>query len=248
MKKQNLITLAIIGLLVAMTAYTAMAVPVIPNSLNSLNSTRRTIDSTNKTDEAIAGNVTELLIDNTQVTQGWQGYYGNVTGTIVLDDAASNSLYTWAAAGEGEVYASRNFSIDWSSGQIVCLDVGNISIENTELFPGTSGDDVDNFTSTFSETTHPAIIVGANSFTADECSYSIATYVDDAVDADRTFNETLLFSKSHNGIIYTAILNDDSDGFKNNDVSYDFQMIVGEDGHSGDTSTTTYYFYVELVG
>ncbi len=225
----------------------SMAAPAGPTSLSVIDSSRRTLPAVNRTDNALAGNVTELSISTIQITQGWQGYYGNVTGTIVLDDASNNTLYSWNFVKiAGEVYASRNHSIDWSSGNIVCADAGNVSIENSIIFPGSAADDSDNITNTFTQTTHPAFNVGSNSFSANQCTYSLSTYVDDAADAARTFNETLLYSKTTGGIIYTAILNDNGNGFKTGADSYDFQMLVGEDGHSN-SATTTYYFYVELT-
>ncbi|NOZ80370.1 MAG: hypothetical protein GXP63_01745 [DPANN group archaeon] len=246
MKRNELMIILMVAVTV-MTAYTVMADPNIPAVLSQLSTSTRTIDGANKTNDALAGNLTEIAIDDTKVTQGWQGYYGNVSGTIVLDDALNNSMYTWdQSSASGEIYASRNFSIDFSSGQIVCANTANVSIENTAIFPGTAGNDADNVTNTFSQTTHPEIVVGSNTITADSCSYTLSTYVDDAADATRTFNETLLYSKNMNSIIYTAIIAQDAEGFKSGTDSHDFQMLVGEDGHSGDTATTTYYFYVEL--
>ncbi|MGV8085989.1 MAG: hypothetical protein ACP5N1_00005, partial [Candidatus Woesearchaeota archaeon] len=56
------------------------------------------------------------------------------------------------------------------------------------------------------------------------------------------FQEVLL----HDGaaVIYTAIIKQDSLGF--DDRTHDFQMLVGENGHLGDSTSTPYYFYVEL--
>jgi len=70
---------------------------------------------------AIAGNVTELNIVGTTITQTWQGYFGNVSGTVQLADSSDNVLYNWSVASpSGEVYASTNSSIDWSYAQ--CLN------------------------------------------------------------------------------------------------------------------------------
>jgi hypothetical protein len=57
------------------------------------------------------------------------------------------------------------------------------------------------------------------------------------------FYEVLLADGASN-IIYTSLLQQNMIGFNSN--AYDFQMIVGEDGHDGDTSTSTYYFYAEI--
>ena len=57
--------------------------------------------------DAIAGNITELTLDALGVTTFWQGYYGNVTGSIVLANSNNDTMYDWSvSAASGEVYAS----------------------------------------------------------------------------------------------------------------------------------------------
>ena len=63
--------------------------------------------------------------------------------------------------------------------------------------------------------------------------------------ADNYFEEVLLWDPDKNNTVFTSLLEEaDTWGFTNN--TYDFEMIVLENGHGTDTSTTTYYFYVEL--
>ncbi|HLD55637.1 MAG TPA: hypothetical protein VJB35_05240, partial [Candidatus Nanoarchaeia archaeon] len=63
---------------------------------------------------AIAGNVTEINIVGFSTTQSWQGYFGNVSGTLQLADGSDNVMYNWSLASpEGEIYASVNNSINW---------------------------------------------------------------------------------------------------------------------------------------
>src|SRR3990167_1096282 len=47
---------------------------------------------------AQAGNVTELNIFGYSITQTWQGYFGNVSGTIILADANDKVMYNWSLA------------------------------------------------------------------------------------------------------------------------------------------------------
>src|SRR5262245_23324497 len=67
--------------------------------------------------QAQAGNVTPLVVSQQVSTQAWQGYYGNVTGTIVLDDASNFTLYDWSLpTPSGEIYAANSStSIAWTS-------------------------------------------------------------------------------------------------------------------------------------
>ena len=222
--------------------------PAGPEDLATLNTSRRTTGAARSV-QAQAGNVSELSINTTTITQGWQGYYGNISGTIVLDDALNNSMYTWDLADpEGEVYASRNDSINWTSGNIICANTTHVESEGSALnFNLGTGQDVDGINETFSETTHPAFNVSSTGFASGACGFTVSTYVDDAPDASRIFNETLLYSISDSSLIYVAlIVQGGADGFKSGSENYDFQLLVAEDGHQGDTSTTDYYFYVEI--
>ncbi len=251
MKREGIYGVLLLTLFVLLTAGIVLADdPTGPQDIATLNSTRRTISTTAQSRPAQAGNVSELTMNHTTVTKGWQGYYGNVTGTIVLDDALNNSMYTWTWADPyGEVFATRESSaVNWTSGNIVCANITHIETEETALnFNLGTGQDVDGINETFNETnSHPEFNVSSTGFTANTCNFTVSTYVNDAY-GTRDFNETLLYSSSNADLIYAAIINQGgADGFKSGTDNYDFQMIVAEDGHQGDTTTTNYYFYVEL--
>jgi hypothetical protein len=57
-----------------------------------------------------------------------------------------------------------------------------------------------------------------------------------------SFQEVVLSDGSN--LVYTSLLANDANGFDNK--THDFEMIVGENGHLGDTTSTPYYFYLEL--
>ena len=201
-----------------------------------------------KSIEAEAGNVSELHINTSTVTRGWQGYYGNITGTIVLDDALNNSMYSWELLDpEGEIYASNSSTLTWTDGNMICGNITHIiAKESAYGFNGGFGQDVDGINETFSLTTHPAFTVANNTFAEDECDFTVSTYVDD-VAGNRHFNETMLYSDNEAEVVWMAIINQGgADGFKDDNGNFDFQMLVPEDGHDGDTSTTNYYFWVEI--
>ncbi|MBI3027273.1 hypothetical protein HYY70_04100 [Candidatus Woesearchaeota archaeon] len=74
----------------------AQTEPVGPDTITIAGSGRRTNNSGSLSLQAQAGNVTALVISSVRATQAWQGYYGNITGTIALDDANNNTLYDWS--------------------------------------------------------------------------------------------------------------------------------------------------------
>lgn len=229
---------------------------------------RSPIDSPSN-DSALAGNVTELTITGFSVTQTWQGYFGNVSGTIQLADASDNIMYNWSLASpQGEVYASTNGSIGWTN--IQCLNFtatgtyaddsaqrGATSLFGTNLTQleasfNITFDDVDGVNESFSLTgthesgggfTHSLFYTNSLEFSAGEC---LSTHIrgNNGVIADANFEEVLLYDPDAQAVVFTTLLDEDIVGFDG--VSHDFEMLVLEDGHGVDTATTTYYFYVEL--
>jgi len=224
---------------------------------------------------ALAGNVTEIDIFGYSPTQTWQGYYGNVSGTIQLADALDHVMYNWSLASpEGEVYASENGSIDWT--QIQCFnftatgtktgeilaDYGNtnqngMNLTQIEALYNISWDDVDGVNETFSLAGthesgggfhHDMFYTNNLQFTAGECLST--TVFDSAGEAtDGHFQEVLLYEPTGDSIIFASILDEeDVNGFDGNgtiDEFHDFEMLVLEDGHGTDRAERTYFFYVD---
>ena len=211
--------------------------------------------------EAQAGNITELNIEGYSTTQSWQGYFGNITGTIQLADASSDVLYNWSLADpEGEVYASANETISWSN--IQCLNftstgtrAGGETPGGTSLF-GTNlsqleaeysinSSDVDGVNETFSDSNSHVAFYSANlEFEAGEC-VSADIFDNSGKSTDGNFEEVLLYEPTTASVIFTALIEPGSvAGYDGQD--YDFEMLVLEDGHGADIDTTTYFFFVEL--
>lgn len=232
------LTIAIFATLLLLLIPQALAIPSPATGLTEGATSTRDLSTLNVTSvNAYAGNVTALDINALSVTQSWQGYYGNISGNLVLADGNNNSLYEWGngTSNTGEIYASRNNSISWTT--INCSNTTHITQEET--FLGQSATDTDSVTNTFNETDHPSFLVGAQNMTS--CP-STNTYVSGA--AQNTDFEMILLADANNNTVYTTIIDDGTTGY--NGQSHDFQMLVGDDGHAGDTQATTYYFYTEL--
>lgn len=187
---------------------------------------------------AIAGNVTQLSLNATGVTTSWQGYYGNISGQLVLADSSGNNFYDWnLSSPAGEVYASRDNSITWST--VNCSNSSQITAEETYL--GQSATDPDSVTNTFASTSHPDFYLG--SVNVSGCQ---STQAYDSTGGPGTgFWQVLLSDSGDDATIYTTLIDEViQTGFNN--LDWHFQLLVGENGKNGDTSTTPYYFYVEL--
>ena len=219
-------------------AHVVYSVPVSPSGLNVLSTGTRTVSGTT-TLGAQGGNVTAVNIDALSVTRTWQGYFGNITGNVRLDDANNVSFYSWGngTTMSGEVYASRNNSLNWSS--INCSNVTQREQEETDL--GVVAADADSVTNTFNSTSHPDIIIGTRTIAQNTC-YSTNVNVNGTAQ-NTTFHQVLL-ADNWNSTVYTAIIANDQYGY--NSQLVDFQLLVGENEHDGSSGPTTYYFYVEL--
>jgi len=193
---------------------------------------------------AYAGNITELTIDGISITQSWQGYFGNVSGVIELADASGDVMYNWSLASpQGEIYASTNSSVTWSG--IACFNFTGTTqnLTNLESTFNIDSGDADGVNETFSVgNNHNAFTTGTSSFTLGECP-STQVYDSSGQGVDDNFEEVLLVD-SFDNVVFTSLLEQDLSGFDGN--AHDFEMLVLEDGHSGNTATTTYFFYVEL--
>jgi hypothetical protein len=214
--------------------------PVSASSLNVLSTGTRTLPSvSNGTIMAQGGNVTEVNIDSLTITKAWQGYFGNVTGNIHLDDANNNSFYVWgnATSLSGEVYASRNSSPSWTT--INCTNATQRGLEETYL--GQTVGDGDSVTNTFNRTLHPTFYVGPRQITNNSC-YSTNVFVNGS-SQNSTFYQIML-SDQWNTTVYTTILESDVYGY--NARRMDFQLMVGENEHFGSEGPTAYYFFTEL--
>ncbi len=202
--------------------------------------------------QALAGNITELTISAQSQTRTWQGYVGNISGRIVLDDASNWTLYDWQnTEPRGQIYATRSPSVVWSN--ISCFDYYggpkyNLSAIEADL--GLHPTEVDGVNETFKYLVHPIVYVGSKQINANNC-WTTYLYQEDA-NQTSNFIEILLTDNTTGSIIYTAILENRTPGALNdlrgyNNKTYDFQMLVGEDGHGTDTATTQYWFFVELI-
>lgn len=185
------------------------------------------------------GTFTTMNLDATQQNYAWKAYIGNISGTLVLDDSNSKSIYGWSLSTlTGEIYASRWDNVTWSS--ISCADATTIG--NEESAVNMNAADVDSISNTFADTDHSAFTVAGTSLSS--CPYT-ATYVNDTsqtVDASSLFQQ-ILINDSSSYMVYASSLEEDVQGYDNSST-FDFQVILPDDDISG--QQTTYYFYVEL--
>lgn len=190
------------------------------------------------------GRIITLTLNLEQQTDAWKAYVGNVTGKYVLQNSNNFSIYEWPSGTSitGEVYASRNNSVNFTGGAISCANNSEMVTEQTAL--GLSNSITYNINNTFNSTNHSAFSAGAGNSLAENSCRSIALWVNDTIQtpsSSAVSQEVAL----HDGnvLVYASIIDNDRTGFDNTTI-YDFQAIVAENASS---TGTPYYFYLELV-
>ena len=181
---------------------------------------------------AQAGNITQMNIDQSRITDTWQGFYGNVSGQIVLENGVGNNFYDWDYLSlTGEIYATRSTVSDWTT--INCTN--RTQWQNEELKLGISTTQLDGINETYSQTSYPTFLVGARQMNG--CK---STRPYKATSSASRFWNVLLNSNSIN-TVYAAILAENKNAFDNSTA--DFEILVPVNRTIG---TATYYFYAEL--
>jgi hypothetical protein len=91
------------------------AVPEGVDEVTILSSERRTAPPPRNI-SAQGGNISRIRVNASQTTPAWQGFAGNISGQIVLDDASGDRFYRWNLTNiSGEIYASRNSTLVFTS-------------------------------------------------------------------------------------------------------------------------------------
>lgn len=228
MKRQSIIA-AMIILAVVAVAYAA------PQGATIVTGPAQT--RTNATAQSYAaqgGNITEINITGETQTSVWQGFWGNTTGNITLEDTSGDQLYTWNLTTlAGEVYASRNSTIDFTSVSTTVL-VNNSDCTVDETLTGTGVDRI-NKTFTNSSVFFP---IGTVNITR---ACRTFTYINSAPQAGVSgFFEEIIVNATGVPSIYVTKINSTA-GFDG--AVHNFQMIVPE---NSTTALTTYFFFVEF--
>ena len=262
-KSAILLSIACIFVLLTPFVFASASQPQGPDTITIAGSGSHQNASNPYTIQAQAGNVTALVITHVRSTEAWQGYYGNITGTITLDDANNQTLYDWSLPNPtGEVYASNGSIVNWPI--VYCMNVSSIRSTNgspnsngpgviyningsqIELNFGINVTDKDGLNETFNDTYTDSTGFKTGSVTidvADGCSLS-HPYTSQVYST--AWSELLL--SDNTSLIFTGLIRESADGFQTGSTdTYDFQMLVLENGHVGQENTlTNYYFFVEL--
>jgi len=171
---------------------------------------------------AQAGGTIEVNLSVDMSTQKWAGFYGQITGTIKLADASSNTFKDWTVSNVAgaKVYSSNTTTIDWA----------NLAAATNADMPAWLTSGSDSWANTFNNN-ETQTFNGQNI----NANYTL-TYNSTGTGVFKTYS----LKDSSSNLIWAALAVDNGNGYNNQQV--DYQLLVPVNG----ASATTYYFYLEL--
>jgi hypothetical protein len=193
------------------------------------------------TASAWGGNITQVNLTINSSTLHWQGFYGSITGSLILGSGAGDNLKAmkiWSVDNlRGQVYVSRSANVDFSA--VNSTSVSLSDIDNAFSFLLNSNDAAVN---TGTNNANPSFYVGQ--YIVPSNSRPLITTFNNA--SQPVWKEVVL-KHANTGtpedFVFVGIINASGIAY-NGDLAH-FQVIVPENA-AGDTSVSTYYFYGEI--
>jgi hypothetical protein len=233
------------GIVFVLGTYAAIAFAA-PEGVSSVvvrDSERRTANSTNVS--AQGGNITRLNVTVSVQTSAWQGFAGNISGNLVLDDASGDRFFAWTLFNvSGEIYMSRNNTLNFNT----VYPTINCSVDQTGM-TGIGADRTNRtYIAFFNARNFSVGTIVINSSTACAArpyvnsSNQTSTILYENIILNSETNNESFFNKTINNTIYVGILElDGTTGFDGQ--QYNFQLLVPV---NKSTTFSTYAVYAEL--
>jgi hypothetical protein len=208
---------------------------------------------------AEAGNVTELSLTAISTTKTWQGYFGNITGTLTLEDSSGYVFYNWTALEpKGNIFASVNDTISWAG--VVCFDWAGqaITVDTEEARYGIGDDASDGIDETFGNVGLDSdVFVGSLNVSGNATALGFTCHTTNPFQYGLQNNsvdnfENFLLTDGAGALIFATVIENNefdngTDIIGYNNQEHDFQLLVAEDGHNGQEDfLTRYYFWAEI--
>lgn len=229
-KHKNIAVLGIITAILSFVFSAPLVLAAIAGADVTVGASERYTPSVTQTVEGKAGNVTEVNVSTVQVTDKWVGFWGHVSGSIVLADANGNYFYKWTISDPtgGVVYVTNASVSDWSTLAPVYADSGVLP---AFLLQGT-----DSFNYTFTEQEDfisPSKTVNAVNY----------TYTWQGGNQGTTFKTYAMQADNGAVLVWAGNVVADQTSFKGDTVTADYQILAGVNTQGGQQ---TFYFYLEL--
>lgn len=201
---------------------------------------------------ATRGYIYTMNINESQPSNKWVGYVGNITGNFALEDSSARALYNWSiAVTKGEIYAQiESAAPTWSV--MRCAKTAELYVEET-YYSHTTADE-DSYSNTFrnnsvSGYSNPQIYVGDRQVASANASCHGLRLNNNTGSPGLDWDEVVLTDGGNDGtnyeLTYAALIENSAIGFDGK--QYDFQIMLPQNATAGDVAVIPYYFYIELV-
>lgn len=176
----------------------------------------------------IAGNITAVNVSGNTITTRWAGFYGEVSGGILLGDSTDNVFFQWSVTDPtgSWVYAANGTVSDWSSSNIIAL--------NSSFLPSyLLQDSGDNFTNTYNWSGS----FNSSSLDVANCPY---TYTWQNGTQGAAFATYGLQTADNSTLIWAGAVGSNLESFDNTSTT-DYQILA-----PAVTGGQQYFFYLEF--
>ncbi len=212
------------------------------------NSTKSAVLGTAREDAR--GTINYVDISGTTQNQRWKAYVGNVTGTLVLQDAGGFNLYDWVLSGSmtGNILASRNNTLNWNS--LDCADKNTTYLNESGLQGESrvlefSSGTVDNINNTFNSSNHTQFTISVTNLNGCPTVYTFQNNTRQTYNSSANVFQEIAIVDNFSRVAYATKIYDDIYNYRLN--SSDFQLLLPDFGNLSNLNTVTYYFFVELI-
>ena len=182
-------------------------------------------------------------LTTSEQTYRWAGFYGVLSGSIVLRDASGNDFYTWSAGGNtgSFVYATTNSTtIDPSYFVAINASNGDLGAADTAYgFVSTVTDSISNtydYYNTYSSPSSVSFVTNSTPLQGGIWTNYLIKMVSGTTQPTATTD-----------LVWAVEVNASKTAF--NGVTADYELLIPENEEPGDGQDvpTFYYFWVELI-
>ncbi len=229
--------ISLIASLMLIAIFTVFMAGAVPTGWTPVNVTNATFSNTSGSMAARGGNITNVDFTNVlSQTSKWQGYYGNVTGEIILGTSSTAKIYNWTVSTiAGEVFATQASTMNYTAWEDLGARTGS-QIDTDFNFVAA---DSDSATNTFKRT--PAAFNVSGKLISATANSAAKTFNATGVETWWTI-ALARSSAAESNYVFAGVISNDGQAFDG--TTKDFQMVVPENENTG---VDTYYFYVELT-
>jgi hypothetical protein len=171
------------------------------------------------------GNVSETNISGNAITAKWAGFYGFISGGVLLSDASANKFYEWTVSNlsNSVIFAANGSITDWNL----------IAMDSAYAPAGIISGGMDDFNFTFTQTA----TFSSTSIAAVSNTPFATTFQNGVMGALRTY---ALLTPDNTVNIWAGVAIMNTTSFKTGE-KVDYQILAPAKG-----SGTVYHFYLDL--